>query len=168
MASSGEDYARADGFIGRSCLPEFREYERFSATILNAALTPVLAPYVRRLRERIEDEQSLDVRNLFITQSDGTLLQAEEIARLPIRSVLSGPASGVVGAKAIMDPLNDRNYVTLDMGGTSTDICAVQEASRSAEPKSRLAATWSGPPPSISTRSAPAGAASGRLIWAAT
>jgi N-methylhydantoinase A len=108
-------------------LPEFREYERFSATILNAALTPVLAPYVRRLRERIEDEQSLTVGNLFITQSDGTLLQAEEIALLPIRSVLSGPASGVVGAKAIMDPLDDQNYVTLDMGGTSTDICAVQE-----------------------------------------
>jgi N-methylhydantoinase A len=108
-------------------LPEFREYERFSSTILNAALTPVLAPYVRRLRERIEHEQSLALRNLFITQSDGTLLQAEEIAVLPIRSVLSGPASGVVGAKAIMDPLDDKNYVTLDMGGTSTDICAVQD-----------------------------------------
>jgi N-methylhydantoinase A len=108
-------------------LPEFREYERLSSTILNAALTPVLAPYVRRLRERIEREQSLALRNLLITQSDGTLLQADEIAGLPIRSVLSGPASGVVGAKAVMDPLDDLNYVTLDMGGTSTDICAVQD-----------------------------------------
>jgi len=108
-------------------LPEFREYERFLSTVLNAALTPVLAPYVTRLRERIEDEQSLGLQNLFITQSDGTLLQAEEIAALPIRSVLSGPASGVVGARAIMDPVGDRDYVTLDMGGTSTDICAVQD-----------------------------------------
>jgi N-methylhydantoinase A len=108
-------------------LPEFREYERLSSTILNAALTPVLAPYVGRLRERIESEREIGLRNLLITQSDGTLLQAEEIAALPIRSVLSGPASGVVGAKAIMDRLEERNYVTLDMGGTSTDICAVQE-----------------------------------------
>jgi N-methylhydantoinase A len=108
-------------------LPEFREYERLSSTILNAALTPVLAPYVRRLQGRIETEQALDLRNLLITQSDGTLLQAEEIAALPIRSVLSGPASGVVGAMAIMDRLGERNYVTLDMGGTSTDICAVQD-----------------------------------------
>lgn len=108
-------------------LPEFREYERLSSTILNAALTPVLAPYLRRLRERIEGEGAPALRNLFITQSDGTLLQAEELAELPIRSVLSGPASGVVGAKAIMEPLGERNYVTLDMGGTSTDICAVQE-----------------------------------------
>jgi N-methylhydantoinase A len=105
-------------------LPEFREYERFSSTILNAALTPVLAPYVRRLRDRVV--RSHPVRNLFITQSDGTLLQAGEIARLPIRSVLSGPASGVVGAAAVMERVGDRDYVTLDMGGTSTDICAVQ------------------------------------------
>lgn len=107
-------------------LPEFREYERLCATILNAALTPILAPYVRRLQRRIEDLHRPGVRNLFITQSDGSLLQAQEIAALPIRSVLSGPASGVVGAQAVMTPLGDDDYVTLDMGGTSTDICAVQ------------------------------------------
>jgi N-methylhydantoinase A len=108
-------------------LPEFREYERFSSTILNAALTPILAPYVERLRRRVEDAHPPGLRNLLVTQSDGTLLQAEEIAALPIRSVLSGPASGVVGAEALMERLGDRNYVTLDMGGTSTDICAVQD-----------------------------------------
>jgi N-methylhydantoinase A len=103
-------------------LPEFREYERFCATAINAALTPLMAPYLRRLRERLDG-----VENLFITQSDGTLLQADEIAALPIRSVLSGPSSGVVGAAAVMQRLGERDYVTLDMGGTSTDICAVQD-----------------------------------------
>jgi N-methylhydantoinase A len=107
-------------------LQEFREYERFSSTIINAALTPILAPYVERLRRRVEAAHRPGLRNLFITQSDGTLLQSEEIAALPIRSVLSGPASGVVGAEALMQRLGDRDYVTLDMGGTSTDICAVQ------------------------------------------
>jgi len=121
-------------------LPEFREFERFSSTILNAALTPVLGPYVERLRRRVEEQHAPGLRNLFVTQSDGTLLQAEEIAILPIRSVLSGPASGVVGAKALMDPLGEHRYVTLDMGGTSTDICAVQDG----EPLRRAEVTIGG------------------------
>lgn len=66
------------------------------------------------------------MRNLFITQSDGTLLLAEEMGMLPIRSVLSGPSSGVIGAKAVATQLGIENYITLDMGGTSTDISAVQ------------------------------------------
>ena len=105
--------------------PEFREFERFSTTVLNAYLQPVLGRYISTLEEglaRVAPEASIG-----INQSSGGLMSPERARALPVRTALSGPAAGAVGA-AYSAKLSGRRYViTLDMGGTSADVALIRD-----------------------------------------
>ena len=100
-------------------LPEYREYERASTTVLNAYLAPVVARYLTRLEEALAQA---GVRRLRIMQSDGTSLGPAATAKRAVRMVLSGPAGGVAGAFAVAKETGFDQVITFDMGGTSTDV----------------------------------------------
>ncbi|WP_439495773.1 hydantoinase/oxoprolinase family protein [Bosea sp. (in: a-proteobacteria)] len=105
--------------------PEFREYERFSTTVLNAYLQPKVTRYMARLRETLESHATGVA--IGISQSAGGLMAVERAGRLPIRTALSGPAAGVVGAVAVAARSGEGNLITLDIGGTSTDVCLIED-----------------------------------------
>lgn len=106
---------------------EYREYERFTTTTLNAYLLPRMSGYLRRL------EEHAPCRRLRVMQSDGGTAPASRAAGEPVRAILSGPAGGVVGAWGVASRSGCARALTLDMGGTSTDValCAGAFASRS-------------------------------------
>ena len=106
--------------------PEFREFERFSTVAVNAALGPVMSGYISRVGERIA---SLGVQAPpHLTQSNGGVISFDLAARQPVRTVLSGPSTGVIGAVETGRLAGDANLITFDMGGTSTDVSLVQDA----------------------------------------
>ncbi len=102
--------------LSSQLLPEFREYERLTTTLINAYLAPVLTAYVHRLQRHLAPVP------LFIQQSNGSVLPAAGIARRAVHTILSGPAGGVQGALAIGEAIGQRRLITFDMGGTSTDV----------------------------------------------
>ncbi len=97
-------------------LPAYREIERFSTAIVNAALVPILAVYLGNLGGALQRSP------LSIMQNAGGTLSAERAARAPVRVLFSGPAGGVVGAAHAAAEAGLAEIVTLDMGGTSTDV----------------------------------------------
>jgi len=109
---------------GHDVAPEFREYERLSTTVVNAYLGPVMQGYIRRLAERLA-ALGLKVPP-HLTQSNGGVIGFEQAARLPVRTVLSGPSTGVVAAQEIGRAIGIPDLITFDMGGTSTDVALLQ------------------------------------------
>ncbi|WP_456432885.1 hydantoinase/oxoprolinase family protein [Thermosulfuriphilus sp.] len=105
--------------LSSEILPEFREYERFSTTLINAYLAPVMIRYLKRLAERLSQGR------IFVVQSNGGLLPVEVAGRQAVRTILSGPAAGVMGAQALAQALGLEKIITFDMGGTSTDVSLV-------------------------------------------
>lgn len=105
--------------------PEFREYERTSTTVLNSYLLPVMDRYIRTLEEGF----AKDIPNakVGINQSSGGLMSLPTTRAFPIRTGLSGPAAGVVGAIWSGRQSNRPNMITLDMGGTSADVCLIRD-----------------------------------------
>ncbi|GBD11503.1 Acetophenone carboxylase gamma subunit [bacterium HR23] len=101
--------------VSSEVLPEYREYERSSTVTVNSYVGPKMAGYLRRLGEVLG-------RGLRIMQSNGGSIGAEAAATLPVRTILSGPAGGVVGAFAVASVAGFPQVITLDMGGTSTDV----------------------------------------------
>lgn len=97
-------------------LPEYREYERTSTTVINAYLAPLMSRYLGRLQQRVSGCP------LSVMQSNGGAVQAQTAADEPVRTILSGPAGGVVGAFHVADIGGYSNIITFDMGGTSTDV----------------------------------------------
>jgi N-methylhydantoinase A len=102
-------------------MPEYREYERAVVTMLNSTLKPVIADYVKNL------ETALAGKKLSIIQSNGGILSPEQIIKEPIRTIISGPAGGVIAAKKVGRLTGDLNLITLDMGGTSTDVSVIKD-----------------------------------------
>jgi len=105
-------------------LPRFREYERCSTTAIDAYLSPLLGRYLDRLGGAADDA---GLPQPLVMQSSGGVAKAEEAARAGAWSVLSGPAGGAVGAGLIAGVCGDGNALGLDMGGTSCDVCVVEE-----------------------------------------
>src|SRR5215469_16442295 len=104
--------------------PEFREYERLSTTVVNAYLGPVMAFYLRGAADRL---RVLGVTALpHLTQSNGGVIDFDTAARLPVRTILSGPSTGVVGAQVTAHLSGEHDIITVDMGGTSTDVALLQ------------------------------------------
>jgi N-methylhydantoinase A len=100
--------------------PEFREYERTSTTAVNAYLGPIMRTYIDRLKDRFSD---MGVRVApQLTQSNGGIIGFAAAAALPVRSVLSGPSTGVVAAQEIGRAAGVKDIITFDMGGTSSDV----------------------------------------------
>ena len=105
--------------LSHQILPEFREYERTSATVINAYLAPIMSRYIGALTA---DPQVRKGR-LTIMQSNGGTILASSPQLEPVRTLLSGPAGGVLGAFRMTRLAGYDKTITLDMGGTSTDVC---------------------------------------------
>ena len=108
---------------------EFREYERFSTAVLNGALLTVIRDYAERLAGGVS-ERGIGAE-LKISQSAGGLMSLAMARRLPIRTALSGPAAGVIGAAARARAAGFPDVITLDVGGTSSDVSLLQDGSPS-------------------------------------
>ena len=105
--------------------PEFREYERFSTTVLNAYLQPVLGRYLSTLEDGLA--RVAPGATIGINQSSGGLMSPQRARALPVRTALSGPAAGAIGAAHSAKLSGRRNVITLDMGGTSADVALIRD-----------------------------------------
>ena len=119
--------------VSHRILPEFREYERTSTVVVNAYLQPLMQSYMEALAERAEQLDSSQAAGrarrkprIFVMQSSGGITALQSAAREPVRTVLSGPAGGLVGAAASAARSGFAKILSFDMGGTSTDVAAVQ------------------------------------------
>ena len=113
---------RQGGFFvtaSQELLPEFREYERASTTVVNAYVSPVLDQYLGEL------EDKLGADTFYIMQSNGGRIQVTQGRQQGVHSILSGPAGGVVGAVHVAKLAGCDRFITFDMGGTSTDVSLV-------------------------------------------
>lgn len=125
--------------VSHQILPEFREYERASTVLVNAYLQPVMQRYLESLEQRLSEPgaarseythrgQHAPRRHparIFVMQSSGGITALATAAAQPVRTVLSGPAGGVVGASAVARRSGFERIITFDMGGTSTDVALV-------------------------------------------
>jgi N-methylhydantoinase A len=100
--------------ISHQILPEYREYERTSTVAINAYLQPLMGKYLQRLESHAPQ--------LRVMQSSGGIISATMAAQEPVRTILSGPSGGVVGAMRVAHAAGFQNLITFDMGGTSTDV----------------------------------------------
>ena len=106
-------------------VPEFREYERFSTTAINAYLLPVMDRYMSSLRATLAGAGYRG--DVFTMSSGGGIMDLEAARAMPVRTILSGPAGGVAGALWIARAAGLRDFITCDMGGTSTDVCLIED-----------------------------------------
>ena len=125
--------------VSHEILPEYREFERTSTTVVNAYLVPVMSRYLgeierhamaRSAQNRKESSRSSRAR-VRVMQSNGGVLSAQAAAREPVRTILSGPAGGVLGAQYVAGLAGFDRIVTFDMGGTSTDVALIYAQSGS-------------------------------------
>jgi N-methylhydantoinase A len=115
-----EEFPEAFISIAHDVAPEFREFERLSTTVVNASLGPVMRGYIQRLGGRLRTSGVRATPHL--TQSNGGVISFEQAERLPVRTVLSGPSTGVIGAREVGRLAGYPDLITFDMGGTSTDV----------------------------------------------
>lgn len=104
--------------------PEPREFERYTTTLVNAFLQPIFEDNLGRLEQGIRSAGA--DAPLFVVESSGGMVSAQEAQRQPVRTVLSGPAGGVAAAAELAQRLRLRDLLTLDMGGTSTDLAILR------------------------------------------
>jgi len=112
--------------LSHEILPEFREYERASTVAVNAYLAPRMSRYLGDLETRVELAHAGST--VSVMQSSGGIVSAAVAGREPVRTILSGPAGGVVGAHAVAKLAGFTRIITFDMGGTSTDVALVDGA----------------------------------------
>lgn len=110
--------------LSHEVLPEMQEYERTLSTVANAAVRPVVGKYVSNLRKRLEDE-GVEGR-LSLLRSDGGLMSSQKAEEHPVNILMSGPAGGVTGALWVAKNAGFENILTLDVGGTSTDVALIE------------------------------------------
>lgn len=106
-------------------LPEYREYERFSTTMLNVYVAPRMRRYLSSLAHQLTARRHTG--EVAIMTSSGGTMSIPKAAEFPVNSLLSGPAAGVIGAVFIGRSAGYQNLITYDMGGTSTDVCLVRD-----------------------------------------
>ena len=111
--------------ISSEVAPEIREYERFSTTVANAYVRPLMAGYLHRLRDELKDMGL--TAPLFLMMSGGGLTTLETAARFPIRLVESGPAGGAILASQIAGECALKEVLSFDMGGTTAKICLLKD-----------------------------------------
>ena len=111
--------------LSHEVVPEYREFERLSTTVLNAYIAPALEDYLARLESVLRGE---GIRGaLFILASSGGVLSLDRARLFPVTTVLSGPAGGVVAAVQSAAAAGARDLITCDMGGTSTDVSMIRD-----------------------------------------
>jgi len=109
---------KAVSFVSLShrVVPEPREYERFSTTVVNATLAPLVSRYISRLSDRLK---SIGIKRLHLMSSSGGLVDANEVIDRPVQFIESGPAAGVVASAELAKILREPNIISFDMGGTT-------------------------------------------------
>jgi len=146
--------------LSSDTLPEFREYERFSTTVASAYLAPTLDTYLGRLAERAS---ARSVAPPLVMQSSGGVTTVELAVEQPAGCVLSGPAGGVVGAAYVAAASGFDDVLTLDIGGTSTDVATVVGG----QPRTTTESVIAGVPirlPMLDVHTVSAGG--GSIVWA--
>ena len=136
--------------VSHEILPEFREYERLATVVINAFLAPRMGKYLKRLERGVGEDigkrvtsfrrprrgpMGLPYRDaagrVYVMQSSGGITTAARAAREPVRTILSGPAGGVVASTWLARQLGISRAISFDMGGTSTDVCLIDGQPRS-------------------------------------
>jgi N-methylhydantoinase A len=115
-----------DCIVSISCevLPEYREYERAMTTLVDAFVKPHMGRYLKRIRDELGP--GLRDKPFLVMQSSGGVASPDQVMRKPITTALSGPAAGALGSAVIAEIAGYPNVVTLDAGGTSTDLCLIE------------------------------------------
>jgi len=105
-------------------LAEFREFERFATTAVNASLMPIMDRYLDRFERGVHELGVPSVPR--VMQSNGGAVSPAAVRRMPVNTFFSGPAGGVIGTRGLGKQLNVPDLITFDMGGTSTDVCLIK------------------------------------------
>jgi len=119
-----QEYPDCTMSLSSEVLPEYREYERAVTTLVDAFVKPHLARYLRRIREQLGAQ--LQHKPFLVMQSSGGVASADQVIQKPITTALSGPAAGALAGAVIADLAGFANVVSLDAGGTSTDLCLIE------------------------------------------
>lgn len=119
-----EEFPEAYVTISSELVNEFREYPRMSTTVLNSYLGPVMKKYVRNFENSVK-EVGIDTKP-YVTQSNGSIISIAETIDYPIKTAVSGPSAGAVGASYLSGLSDEHKIITFDMGGTSADISLIQ------------------------------------------
>lgn len=124
-----EEYPEAYVSTSHELVPEFREYSRMSTTVLNAYLGPVMEKYVHNFEKSILDSGITAAP--YVTQSNGSVISIAETIDCPIKTAVSGPSAGVIGAVYIGKQCGIDKVITFDMGGTSIDVSLIENGKAS-------------------------------------
>jgi N-methylhydantoinase A len=119
-----EEYPQATISLSHEIVPQVREFERFSTTIINAYVSPHLRRYLLHLSQRLNENGFSG--ELFVMQSNGGMMHVDFAAERGVEAALSGPSGGVVAAAHLGNLTGFSDLITMDMGGTSYDVCVVK------------------------------------------
>ena len=152
-----EEYPECAVSLSSEVLPVFREFERSMVTVLNAYVEPLVGGYVGRLTERLRERGI--AAPLAIMKSNGGVVGAEAIRAQAIHTALSGPAAGVIGARLIGEASGFGDVISVDVGGTSADVCLIRDGEATITTEGRVGA-WPLPLPMIDIHTIGAGGGS--------
>jgi N-methylhydantoinase A len=119
-----KEYPTLTVSISSEVLPEYREYERTMTTLVDAFVKPHMSVYLKRIEAELGAD--LSAKPFLVMQSSGGVISAKQVVDKPITTALSGPAAGALGCSVVAKLAGFDNVVTLDAGGTSTDICLIE------------------------------------------
>lgn len=136
-AIAAEVYPEATVHLSSDVLPKVREYERFSTTLVNAFLSPLLKTYLDKLMAELRRHGF--TRELYVMQSNGGAAAPDAAGNLACAALLSGPAAGVAAASRLGPACGHANVIGVDMGGTSYDVALIRDAT----PRTRSASWFS-------------------------
>ena len=111
--------------ISSAIVREYREYERTSTTVVNAYIQPIFRRYIGSLEATLTEQGFTG--SFYITRSGGGALLARDASAVPVHTIFSGPAGGLIGAARLSEILDRANLIAVDIGGTSTDACVVRD-----------------------------------------
>jgi N-methylhydantoinase A len=120
----GAEYPECAVSLSCEVLPEYREYERAMTTLVDAFVKPHMGRYLQRIHEELG--AGLREKPFLVMQSSGGVISSEQVVNKPITTALSGPAAGALGSAVVARIAGFDNVVTLDAGGTSTDLCLIE------------------------------------------
>ncbi len=155
-----ESHPQAHVSLSSEVLPVFREYERTMTTVLNAYVMPQVSYYVKKLEGGLK-EQGIDAP-LLIMKSSGGVIGVETAVRQPVYTALSGPAAGVMAARHIGQMTGFKDVISLDMGGTSTDVSLISDCNVTSTTEGKLG-DWPMHLPMVDI--ATIGAGGGSIAW---
>ncbi len=116
--------------VSHEILPEFREFERTATTVINAYLAPVMSRYLSEIENHTRRAAGRSRTQVRIMQSNGGIVSARVATREPVRTILSGPAGGILGAQYVARLAGFERIISFDMGGTSTDVALLESELR--------------------------------------